>query len=92
MTSRSWWPHVELRTSAYWRGKAWLFRVVPEATLEFADRIEVYELESIELDALARLSYHERIGALLRRRPDRIDEKLAAPSPVGPSDGILSRW
>ncbi|GIW05804.1 MAG: hypothetical protein KatS3mg060_0609 [Dehalococcoidia bacterium] len=87
---RPWWPHVELRTSAYWRGKVWLFRVVPEAILEFADRIEVYELENAELAWLQQMSYHERIAALLKRRPDRVEPKVAPASSL--VDGTLARW
>ncbi|MDW8252870.1 MAG: hypothetical protein RMM58_03225 [Chloroflexota bacterium] len=80
-----WWPHVQLRTAAYWRGRAWLFRVVAEATLEFADRLEVYELDDAEFERLQQLSYHDRIAALLNRRPDRIERKLPSLSPPAPA-------
>ena len=91
-TTRPWWPHVELRTSAYWRGEVGLFRVVAEATLEFADRVEVYELESGEIDQMQQLSYHERIASLLRRRPDRVEAKVGPPTLPTFSDGTLARW
>lgn len=74
--TRSWWPHADLRMSTYWRGKVWLFRVVPEATLEFADRTEIYELDSSEYRRMQTLTYNERIGELLRRRPDRVIDKI----------------
>jgi hypothetical protein len=70
----------------------WLFRVVAEATLEFADRVEVYELESADLDRLQSLSYHERIAALLDRRPDRVEPKVAPAAPTTLADGTLARW
>jgi hypothetical protein len=89
---RPWWPHVELRTSAYWRGKTWLFRVVAEATLEFADRLEVYELDDDELERLQQLSYHDRIAALLDRRPDRVEPKIAPTAVPHFADGTLARW
>ena len=84
----SWWPHVELRTTAYWHGRPLLFTVVPEATLEFADRLEVYQLSEEEWRALAARSYHERIAALLQRRPTRVEPKLAGPH----RGAVLKRW
>ena len=73
---RSWWPHVELRHQATWRGKAWLFRVVPQATLEFADRVEVYDLDSVEFEAFSGMAYNDRIAALLYRKPDTVLDKI----------------
>lgn len=91
-SKRPWWPHVELRTSAYWRGPTWLFHVVAEATLEFADRVEVYELDDDDLARLQGLSYHERIAALLDRRPHRVELKATPTSGSNLADGILARW
>ncbi|MCS7002237.1 MAG: hypothetical protein NZ518_05245 [Dehalococcoidia bacterium] len=82
-TSSPWWPHPSLRTGAYWRGRARLYRVVAEATLEFVDRVEVYELNEQDHQAYHDLAYQDRIAFLLRRRPDRVEYKLptAAPPP-----------
>ncbi len=76
-STRRWWPHASLRTSAYWRGRISLFRIVQEATLEFADRLEIYELEPAEQARFEQLGYHELMAELLRRRPDRVEDKLS---------------
>lgn len=73
---RNWWPHVELRHHSTWRGKAWLFRVVPQATLEFADRVEIYDLDNAEFARFSAMSYNDRIKALLYRKPDSVLDKV----------------